>query len=68
MFHIVCPLALIGTPPLPLPQAGVSPRPRYQKGDTLACGWGGGGGGSQFGGLERKPSTINQITIKTTES
>jgi hypothetical protein len=48
-------------PPTPSPPASVFSPPPGTKGggDTLACGWG--GGGSQFGRLERKPSTLSTL-------
>jgi hypothetical protein len=44
----------------PLPQASVSPRNQSGGGATLACRWG--GGGSQFGRLERKPGTLSDLS------
>ncbi len=45
--------------PLALPQANVS-LPPNQRGDTLAGRWGG-GGGSQLGRLEKKPSSLSAL-------
>ncbi len=54
----------------PLTGRRVCPPPSFGSGggDTLSCDWG--GGGSQFGGLEKKPSTLStlccvQKTIKS---
>ncbi len=58
-YHSVCPSSEFG--PLPLPQTNVSPHPRNRRGaETLACGWGA-GVGSQFGRLEKKPSTLSTL-------
>ncbi len=46
-------------PPPPLPQASVSPGTKGG-GGTLPCEWGGGGGG-QFGRLEKKSSTLSTL-------
>ncbi len=45
--------------PSPLPQASVSPR--NQRGGNIAYGWG--GGGSQFGRLERKPAMHSVYSV-----
>ncbi len=45
-------------PPLPLPLASVyTPSWSEEEGNTLACGWGGGGRGR----LEKKPSTLSTL-------
>ncbi len=49
--------------PPPVQQANLSlPRNQRGGGDTLACGWG--SGGSQFGRLKKKPSTLSTLWSK----
>ncbi len=56
------PSSELGTPP-PLPQASVSPSGTKGWGDTLACGWRGGGGVvlQYCGRLDKKPSTLSTV-------
>ncbi len=58
-YNSVCPLVRSGTSPPPSPQARKSPPPQNQRGDTLACRWR--GGGSQYGRLGEKPSTLSTL-------
>jgi len=58
-YQSVCPLVRIGTH-IPSPARECVPSQEAKGGDTLACGW---GEGSQFGGLEKKPSTMSTLRM-----
>ncbi len=63
-YHSVCPLVRIGTPPPPLPQASVYPPEPKVRAYSPA---GEGVGGSQFGRLEKKPSTLSTLWLNPTQ-
>ncbi len=60
-YHSVCPLVRIGIFQPPLPKASVSPTPKPKRGGTHSIVCGTGGAGSQFGRLEKEPSTLSAL-------
>ncbi len=62
-YHSDCPLVRIGTTPPPLPQAVCVP-PRNKRGAHSPASKEVGGGGSQFGRLEKKLSTLPTLCEK----